>query len=305
MKKTVIIILAVLPIVLLITIAFAGRIFSIYRHVAVESVCFIDDKGETVGDDFFFTVNVGETKPTSILILPELASNKSVTYTSQDETICTVDDKGNVTGVSIGPCAIVVKTMDGAKTAMLNVIVTADNVTGVTLPYGELTLVIGTTQTLVPTVEPYAALNKNVTYTSDNESIVTVTPNGKLRAISLGVATVTVTTADGGFTATCTVTVVNGTLPYQFDFTSAPDIIPSGVGYLVSADVLKLYDFVQINDPAISASDIKFRIAAGNAIATLEGDRITFSGNGIVTLVCYTGEEASPANVIELNFMHM
>lgn len=305
MKKTVIIILAVLPIVLLITIAFAGRIFSIYRHVAVESVCFIDDKGETVGDDYFFTVNVGETKPTTILILPELASNKSVTYTSQDEAICTVDEKGNVTGVSIGPCSIVVKTMDGAKTAMLNVIVTADNVTGVTLPYSELTLVVGASQALVPTVEPYAALNKNVTYASDNESVVTVTPNGKLRAISLGTANVTVTTVDGGFTAVCTVNVINGALPYQFDFTGAPEVVPSGVGYLVSCDELKLYDFMQINDPAIIASDVKFRIAAGNTIATLEGDTLTFTGNGIVTLVCYTGEEASPANVIELNFMHM
>ena len=72
MKKTVIIILAVLPIVLVITIAFAGRIFSLYRHVAVEKVRFVDELGEEISSDYLLKVNVGETKGTNIQIFPEL-----------------------------------------------------------------------------------------------------------------------------------------------------------------------------------------------------------------------------------------
>lgn len=70
-------------------------------------------------------------------------------------------------------------------------------------------LVKGGTLTLVSTVEPADASNKNVKWSSSDESVATVSSTGVVTAKSVGTAVITVTTTDGGKTATCTVTVKN------------------------------------------------------------------------------------------------
>ena len=79
-------------------------------------------------------------------------------------------------------------------------------VTGVTLDKNNISLVVGNTETLKETVLPGDAKNKAVTWTSSNSTIATVV-NGTVTAVKEGTATITVTTTDGGYKATCTVTV--------------------------------------------------------------------------------------------------
>lgn len=79
-------------------------------------------------------------------------------------------------------------------------------VTGVELDNSTLQLNIGDTFTLVATVTPSDATNQNITWLSSNSDIVTV-DNGAITSIAEGSATIVVTTEDGGFTATCEVTV--------------------------------------------------------------------------------------------------
>ena len=67
--------------------------------------------------------------------------------------------------------------------------------------YGESTL------TIKATVTPSNATNKAVVWTSSDENVATVSVRGVVTAVSAGTATITATTMDGGFTATCTVTV--------------------------------------------------------------------------------------------------
>ena len=62
---------------------------------------------------------------------------------------------------------------------------------------------------LEATVSPDNATNKSVTWESNNTSVATVDANGKVSAVAAGSATITVTTVDGGETATCAVTVKN------------------------------------------------------------------------------------------------
>ncbi len=81
-----------------------------------------------------------------------------------------------------------------------------DSVTAVSLNKSSLNLGIGATDTLTATVSPSNATNKNVTWTSSNTSIATVS-NGVVTAKAAGNATITVTTEDGNKTATCDVTV--------------------------------------------------------------------------------------------------
>lgn len=81
------------------------------------------------------------------------------------------------------------------------------DVTGVSLDKSELTLAVKGTYTLKATVAPADADNKSVTWKSSDGKIATVDKDGKVTAVAIGKATITVTTEDGGKTATCVVTV--------------------------------------------------------------------------------------------------
>ena len=83
------------------------------------------------------------------------------------------------------------------------------SVTGVSLDKATLELYTGDTATLTATVEPGNATNQNVTWQSDNADVATV-DNGTVTAVGAGETTITVTTEDGGYTASCTVTVNEG-----------------------------------------------------------------------------------------------
>lgn len=80
------------------------------------------------------------------------------------------------------------------------------NVTGVTLGKSTLDIEINKTTTLNHFITPTDATNKGVSWSSSNSSVVTVN-NGEVTGVAGGTATITVKTDDGGFTATCTVTV--------------------------------------------------------------------------------------------------
>lgn len=80
------------------------------------------------------------------------------------------------------------------------------SVTGVSLNTSTLEVEEGKSGTLIETVAPTNATNQSVTWSSSNTSIATVS-NGLVQGVSQGSATITVTTVDGGFTASCSVTV--------------------------------------------------------------------------------------------------
>lgn len=143
---------------------------------------------------------------------PANAADKSVTWTSSAPAKATVDNGGNVKGVAAGSATITVTTTDGGFTAQCQVTVTPAGsatvaVTGVRLNKEETSLSVGGEETLIATVEPTDATNKSVTWTSSASEKVTVDDSGKIEGVAEGSATITATTADGGFTAECEVTV--------------------------------------------------------------------------------------------------
>ena len=89
---------------------------------------------------------------------------------------------------------------------------TAIAVTGVTLNKTGITLEVDGSETLTATVAPDNATNKKVTWKSDKPEIATVDASGKITGVKEGEATITVTTEDGGKTATCKVTVEAATI---------------------------------------------------------------------------------------------
>jgi uncharacterized protein YjdB len=80
-------------------------------------------------------------------------------------------------------------------------------IASISLDKTDINTVVGQTYTLVPTILPENVTNKNVTWKSSNPTIATVDATGKVTGVKPGTAIITVTTVDGGKTATCTVTV--------------------------------------------------------------------------------------------------
>ena len=80
-------------------------------------------------------------------------------------------------------------------------------VAGVSLNYEKLTMYVGKTATLTAVIEPDTATNKEVSWSSSDTSVATV-KNGTISAIKEGTTNITVTTKEGGYTATCALTVI-------------------------------------------------------------------------------------------------
>ena len=166
-------------------------------------------------DEYKLKLNKGEVAKLTANILPENATNKNVTWSSLKQSVATVDQNGNVTAKSAGNVEIAVTTGDGWHTATCLVVVTEKviPVTGVKLGKGRLRMVEGETTQLITTVLPEDATNKNVAWTSSDESVATVDQNGNVKAKAIGNATVKVITEDGGYTSACLVTIFEKIIP--------------------------------------------------------------------------------------------
>ena len=151
----------------------------------------------------------GGSESLTATVSPDNATNKAVSWKSSDTGVATVDGSGKVTAVKAGSTTITVTTTDGGKTATCSVTVTSKtvSVTGVKLDNGKLELKAGETAQLTATVEPSDASDKSLEWTSSDAKVATVDASGKVTAVGVGSATITVKTKDGGKTATCAVTV--------------------------------------------------------------------------------------------------
>ena len=153
------------------------------------------------------TLTIGETETLTATVSPANAADKSVTWSSSNTSVATVSSSGLITAKAVGTTTITVTTTDGGKKATCSVTVNPIHVTGVTLNKTSLTLIVGETETLTATVSPVDATDKSVTWSSSNTSVATVSSSGVVTAKAVGNATITVTTNDGGKTATCSVKV--------------------------------------------------------------------------------------------------
>ena len=151
----------------------------------------------------------GDKATLTATVLPENASNKNVSWASNDEKVATVSAAGEVTAVAPGKAAITVTTEDGAKTTKCEVTVSKRiyPVESVSLDKTSLELTEGDKATLTATVLPDNATNKNVSWSSSDEKVATVSTTGEVTAVAPGKAAITVTTEDGAKTAKCEVTV--------------------------------------------------------------------------------------------------
>lgn len=151
------------------------------------------------------TVTKGSKIKISALDGSKTLSGKKLKYSSSKKSVATVSNKGIVTARKNGKAKINITTKDGKKKATLTVkVVSIVAVESISLSSTVLTLDPGTSATVTATVTPDTATNPNVTWSSSNTAVATVT-DGTISAIASGEAVITAT-ADGK-SATCNVTV--------------------------------------------------------------------------------------------------
>lgn len=154
------------------------------------------------------TMDVGESQNLQWMFNPQVSQYYVFAlFSSNNPSVATVDLFGKVTAKGPGTATITATTNYGT-TATCEVTVNPLLASSISLSQTSMNLAIGTTRALTDTILPIVASNKAVMWTSSNESIATVDADGKVTAISKGIANITATTTDGtNLSADCLITV--------------------------------------------------------------------------------------------------
>ena len=153
-------------------------------------------------------VYTGSTLGLSITVNPGDATNKTITWSSSDNSIATVSD-GIVTGIKPGTVTITAKSNNGKEsTIKISVLDSGNEISSIRINTSGTSLKIGDSLTLIATISPSYAQDKSVTWSSSDSSVVSVTSNGVITAKKLGTAIITATSSNGK-TSTSRINVVN------------------------------------------------------------------------------------------------
>ncbi len=194
----------------------------------------------------------GHTAELLAIIRPVDAADQSVIWSTDDGSIATVDQNGNVTAVEVGVTRIVATTSNGL-TAICTVTVVDDikAVDGITLNKTELTLTEGETFNLIATITPANAADKSVTWRSSDRATATVSTEGLVTAVTPGVTTIYASSSNG-LTAECVVTVVpRGPIPVTGITLSQSELLMR-VSY--TTDLFAIVLPVDATDPSVTWS---------------------------------------------------
>lgn len=155
------------------------------------------------------TLIEGETVQLTVETAPIYATDHSVTWSSSNEDVATVDSTGKVVAIAAGKATITAAANDNSGLAVkCEVTVQKNQLTSLTINKTKATLIEGDSITLTVRTKPSSAPDHSVTWSSSDENIATVDSTGKVMAIAEGKAIITVTANDGsGLTATCEITV--------------------------------------------------------------------------------------------------
>ena len=143
-------------------------------------------------------------------VQPAETESQNVTWSSSDNNIATVNSDGYVTAVSEGSATITVTSSDEELSAFAEISVLPKE-RYILLPFLELTLEKGEEYQAEAGVYPVETENQNVTWSSSNNSVATVTSDGYITAISEGTATMTVTSYDQELIDYVEITVISNT----------------------------------------------------------------------------------------------
>lgn len=241
-----------------------------------------------------FNLTEGDSSTLSYTIDPTNATNKSVSFTSSNTSIVTVDSKGKIIAKKAGTAKIIV-TSNSNKSVKSEALITVKekiiNVTSVSLNTTNTSVYIGDKIELKATIMPSEATNKKVTWKSSNNSIATVDQNGKVTGVKEGKVQITAT-SNNNKSASATINVKKKTI----DVTSIS--IDSNVSSMEVGDTITLSATITPSN----ATNKKVTWSSNNtAIATVDSNGVVSAkkaGSVKITVVSNSNNNVSSSKTI-------
>ncbi|MBQ9003484.1 MAG: Ig-like domain-containing protein [Eggerthellaceae bacterium] len=153
------------------------------------------------------SIEVGSSINLAATVLPSEATNKSVDWSSDNDSVAHVE-AGRVTGLKPGRASITASTVNGkTATCIITVNKAVIEPTGVSLSQTSVSMKVGSVVALTASVSPSNASDRSVIWTTSNSAVATV-DSGRVTGVKTGTATITASTVNGK-TSSCQVTVIS------------------------------------------------------------------------------------------------
>ena len=178
----------------------------------VHASCEVEVRQYVTGIDLWApSIAEGKEFTISPTISPANANDKSLSWTSSDESVATIDENGKVTAISKGSATITATAKDGSGTTASCSFTVKRLVTAITLDKTSISMERGkndVTETIIATVTPSDASNTSVSWSSSDLSVAKVSSEGVVTGLARGNAVITARASDGsGVSAQCAVEI--------------------------------------------------------------------------------------------------
>ena len=233
------------------------------------------------------TMRPGDKTTVYAVYNPSNVTDKVLTWTSSNTNVATVSE-GNVTAVGVGTATITAKSRDGGKTATCKVTVSDGTVKleSISLKTTSLSMKKGDKTTVYAVYNPSNVTDKVLTWTSSNTDVATVS-EGNVTAVGAGTATITAKSRDGGKTASCTVTVTDGTIKVQsISLKSTTEILTKGSTKTIYA----VYNPSNVTDKVLTWS------SSNTGVATVSEGVVKAVGTGVATITAKSRDGGKTAS---------
>lgn len=290
MKKMIIAMLLILPLIIVATVLLSADIISHNVYIAVDGV-------ELNYKEDVLVVELDDKQVQLVAnVFPMAARNKEVYWEIENyisfgedmENAVSISDNGLVQFNTYCSFDAVVTTKEGYKSDRLNIVVESGKAKKVEIVMGDYTLLTGDMKELVFNTTPIDGEITSKSFVSSNPDVVEVTPNGILVARKSGTAEITVSLNGGEVTDTKTFTVETGLTKYGTEFFVAGDEVSlSELGIATSATV--------ISGGMINGDILSFN--TGRVVLDIDGKQVIIKQCGTNDIVIQSADILSSKNI--------
>jgi uncharacterized protein YjdB len=238
-----------------------------------------------------WSLGIGESYTLSVSVLPSDAASKSVAWSSSDSSVATVSAAGLVSAQKAGTARITAIAQDGSGKSGYMTLTVIGNVavTSVTVTPASYSLNIGGSYRPSVSVLPSDAANKNVTWSSSDSSVATVSTAGLVTAQKAGTARIAATAQDGSGKSDYMVITVNANVAV-----TGVEIWPGSIS-MVIGESYTLRASVQPSNATNTGVSWK---TSNSTVATVSGGTVTAKSAGTATITVTTSDGSKTASVL-------
>lgn len=226
-------------------------------------------------DSILLSVDAATT--VKVTVAPYAARKKGVTYATSDESVATITAKGRLTGVAEGQCTVTVTSVYDPTVSITIPVSVIIPVKKVVISSETKNVYVGQTLPLTITYTPDNATMQSVTYTSDRDTIATVSEDGVVTGVQRGATYIKVVSADGKAKASYKINVLQA----PESVTISPETASAAVGRKVTLKAT--VSPTNTNDKTIlwTSSDESIATVSSKGVVTLTG-----RGTATITATC-------------------